>query len=254
MTKQATLKLVDSAPESILVKNHTYSADGGKTWMPGVTSILRIQDALGGSDGLVRWAVNLAAKAAFDTARQPESPDFDTALRAAIAATEEPRNKGSRVHDGIDAAASGADHVPDPADGPLWFQFSRALVRHKIVILATEQYVVGDGFGGTLDIYATVDGAPALIDTKSGKFKPSFALQVGAYSSAQWMAPKSTGSPVVPVPDFEAFYALMLSNDSYELVPLLDKPGEREEAIEHFRFLLGVHQRLHAWTKKGKAA
>lgn len=254
MTKQATLKLVDAeAPERIFVKNHTYSLDG-KAWMPGVTSILRIQDALGGSDGLVRWAVNLAAKAAFDEATRSEHPEFDDALRAAIAATEEPRNKGSRVHDGIDAAANDFDHTPNPADGRLWYHFSRALIKHRIEILATEQYVVGDGFGGTLDIYALVNGKPALVDTKSGKFKDSFALQIAAYSSAQWMAPKSTGTPVVAVPDFEEFYALMLSDDGAELIPLLTAPGEREAAIEHFRFLLGVHQRLHAWNKKEKAA
>ena len=245
-TRQTKLALVDDAPERIFVKNHNYSLDG-KEWLPGVTSILRIQDALGGSDGLVRWAVNLAAKAAFDTAIRPDSPDFDTALTAAIRATEEPRNKGSRVHEGIDAAATGRDHVPNPADGALWYQFSRALLAHKIQIVASEQYVIGQGFGGTYDLDCIIDGRRCLVDTKTGKLKDSFALQLAAYSSAQWQAPKATdGYPVTPLPKFEAFYVLMLADDGYRLIEQEVGPAE----IQHFQFLVQTHATLHAWSRK----
>lgn len=247
-TRQATLKLVEAkVPAQIEAKNHTYRVDDGP-WLPGVTSILRIQDALGGSDGLIRWAVNLAAKAAFDVALRPDNPEFDVALNAAVKATEEARDRGSRIHDGIDAAVRGRDHAPTPRDGALWYHWSRFLLKHRIQP-QTEQYIVGDGFGGTYDLSAEIDGVPSLVDVKTGKFKDSFALQLAAYSSGIWQAPKpdfgGVASPVEPVPQFKAFYVLMLSEDGYQLKPI--DVGKAE--LDHFRYLVKTHEQLHAWRK-----
>lgn len=242
------LELIQPAPPtSIIAKSHTYSKDGGKTFVPGVTSILRIQDALGGSDGLVRWAVGLAAKAAFEEARKPTSTEFDVALQAAIAATEEARDRGSRVHSGIEAAIADLNHDPTPRDGGLWYQWSRFLIREKPELIATEQYVIGDDYGGTYDLDAVIGGKRVLIDVKTGKYKDSFPLQLAAYGSCLWQAPAPTGTPVTPVPQFEAYYVLMLADDGYRL--LEQEVGKAE--IEHFRFLVRTHQQLHAWSKRG---
>lgn len=248
MAKQATLKLIETEPQRISVDNHWYSLDGGPR-MPGVTGILKVQDALMG-DGLTSWAARLAAKAAFDVARRPEMPEFEDALAAAIETVDEARNRGSRVHDGIDAAVQGKDHVPTERDGKLWYHWSRFLLRKGLEVIATEYYIVGDGFGGTYDMDAMVDGKRSLIDVKTGKYKDSFPLQLAGYSMGRWQAPKSTGTPVTPVPEFEAFYVLMLSDDGYQL--LEQKVGDEERA--HFRYLVETHKKLHAWSRRGKAA
>ena len=227
---------------------HRY-AWNNSDWQPGATSILRIQDALDGSDGLIRWATNLAAKAAFDLARRPESADFDDALAAAVAAVDEPRNKGTRVHAGIDAAIVGEEHFPTEADGKTWYHFTRFLLKERPEIHATEQMVINmtAGYGGTYDIDATVRGKRSLIDTKTGKLKASHVLQLAAYAGAEW-----TGAPddaeKHPMAEFEAFYVLLLNDDGYELVPMAVGPEE----TEHFVYLAKTYHKLRAWGARDK--
>jgi hypothetical protein len=241
------LALVEQdAPQFIEVKNHTYRAGEGP-WLPGVTGILKVQDAIMG-DGLTAWAAKLAAEAAFNHAKRPENPNFDDALNAALDAVNEPRNRGGRVHDAIDAGAKGEPYDMNLKDGPLYHQLARFLLREKVRVIDTEMYVVGDGYGGTYDMAAEVDGKLALLDCKTGKWKDSHVLQLAGYSTAQWQAPKPDGTPVTAVPKFEAFYVLLLSDTSYELREV--EVGKAE--IEHFRFLVKTHQQLHAWAKRNK--
>jgi len=249
MTKRvAQLALLpDDVPEHIESANHRYRKAGGE-WQPGVTGILRIQDALGGSDGLIRWAVGLAAKAAFDTAIRPEQPMFEEALRTALLAVDEARDRGSRIHQGIDDAVRDRQYDVMRDDAGIWYHWSRFLLKYRIEP-QTEQYILGDGFGGTYDLAAEIDGELALIDVKTGKWKDSFGLQLAAYSMGIWQAPKpdfgGIGSPVVPVPQFAAFYVLMLSDEGYALKPVVVGQAERD----HFRFLVATHKQLKEWSK-----
>lgn len=226
---------------------HQY-AFSNSDWQTGTTTILRLQDAMDGSDGLVTWAAKLAAKAAFDSAiRQPQNPSWDDALVAALAAVDEPRNKGTRVHGGIEAAITGEEHLPTEADGKIWYHFTRFLLRERPEIHASEQMVINlsAGYGGTLDLDATVRGKRSLIDVKTGKMKPSHVLQLAAYSGAEFSGVPDDPEKY-PVGPFEAHYVLLVNDDGYELVPLT--VGAKE--IEHFLFLAETYKKLKAWAKE----
>jgi hypothetical protein len=220
-------------------------------WQPGVTTILRVQDAISGSDGLVRWAAKLAAEAAFNAAKKPESPDFQNALDAALKAVDGARDRGTRVHGGIEAAINDLEHVPTPEDGALYYAFTRFLLKEKPEIHATEQMVINmtAGYGGTFDLDATVRGKRALIDVKTGKPKDSHALQLAAYAGGEWMG-NSDDPEKYPLPKFEAFYVLALADEGYELIPL----AVDDTAVEHFLYLTETYHRLKSWTARDEKA
>ncbi len=228
---------------------HQY-AWGNSGWQPGVTTILRVQDAISGSDGLIRWATNLAAKAAFDTARRPVMAEFEDALAEAVAAVDGARDRGSRVHAGWDAAVRNEGHLPLPEDGRLYYQLMRWVLQKKPEIIATEQTVINmsAGFGGTFDLDAIIDGKRSLVDLKTGKPKPEHALQLAAYAAGEWIGFQDDAEKH-PIPEFEAFYVLALQDDGYELIPLT----VGVEEIEHFLFLVKTYHQLKAWSKREAA-
>lgn len=228
---------------------HQY-AWGASGWQPGVTTILKVQDAIGGSDGLIRWAVKLAAEAAFDAAKRPESPLFDDALSSALTAVDGARDRGTRVHAGWDAAIRGEPYTPSPEDGRLFYHLMRWVVQDKPEIVATEQMVINleAGYGGTFDIDAVIDGKRSLVDLKTGKPKPEHALQLAAYAGALWIG-KEDDPEKYDIPAFEAFYVLALNDEGYELIPLT--VGEAE--IQHFLYLAETYKRLKAWQKEQAA-
>lgn len=230
---------------------HQY-AWGASGWQPGVTTILRVQDALSGSDGLIRWATKLAAEAAFGVARASDSALFSDAVEAAITAVDSAKSRGTDVHAGIEAMIAGYDFAPSPETMPYWFGWSRFLVKEKPEILFSEQTVINltAGYGGTFDLDATVRGQRALIDVKTGAPKPAHALQLAAYAGAEWMG--SVDDPnKYDLPDFEAFYVLALMPEApyYELVPLTVGKAE----IDHFLFLAKTYHQLKAWNKEQAA-
>lgn len=228
---------------------HQY-AWGNSGWQPGVTTILRVQDAYTSVDGLVRWATKLAAEAAFGEAvKQPEHPDFDKALEAAVAAVDSARERGTRVHAGIEAMIRDEEHLPSPEDGTTWYQWSRFLIRERPVIHATEQMVINltAGYGGTFDLDAEIRGRRALVDVKTGQPKAVHALQLAAYAAGEWM-----GQPDDPekheLPKFEDFYVLALYPDGYELIPLAVGGDE----VDHFLYLVQTYHKLRAWNNREK--
>lgn len=225
---------------------HQY-AWGASPWQPGVTTILRVQDAIGGSDGLVRWATRLAAEAAFDHARRPESPLFEDALASAIAAVDGARDRGTRIHDGWDAAVRGEPYTPAPEDGKVFYHLMRWVVQSKPQIMATEQMVINlsAGYGGTFDLDAIIDGKRSLVDLKTGKPKPEHALQLAAYAAGEWIGLEDDPEKY-DLPQFEAFYVLALNDEGYELIPF--EVGEKE--IEHFLYLAETYKRLKLWSKE----
>lgn len=223
---------------------HQY-AWGSSAWQPGVTTILRVQDAIGGSDGLIRWATKLAAEAAFNV--RPESALFDDALQAAVSAVDGARDRGTRVHAGWDAAVRGEPYTPSPEDGRMFYHLMRWVVQDKPEIIATEQMVINltAGYGGTFDIDAIVDGKRSLIDLKTGKPKPEHALQLAAYAAGEWIGAEDDPEKH-PLPPFEAFYVLALSDEGYELLPLT--VGQTEK--DHFIYLAETYKKLKTWAKE----
>lgn len=245
MTPAATAKLAlvdDEAPQFIEERSHTYRCDDGP-WLPGVTGLLKIQDSIENNFALERWQIRTAGTAAYNASALP----LDQALDAAYDAVYEANRRGTRIHEGIDALIGDEDHIPTASDGGYWFAWNRFIRREQPKFIASEQYVIGNGFGGTFDIDAVVRGKRALIDTKTGAWRDKYRLQLAGYADAKWRASKKTGMPVERMPRFKSFYVLLLAADgSYELRPVdVDRA-----AVRHFRYLVKTHHELKAWTTR----
>lgn len=72
-----------------------------------------------------------------------------------------------------------------------WYDFKS---KHTIEVLATEATVFGDGFAGTGDLWAIIDGIPMLIDAKSSR-------KIGFQHVAQLAALGSCDTMAVEVPE-----------------------------------------------------
>ena len=244
------LELLPAAPK----KRATKKAEA--PWLPGATTVLRVQDAIGGSDALVTWAAKTAAAAAIEAAHEGPATAYDRALAAVTTA----RDRGTRVHYGIEAMLRDEDHVPTEDTHPYWYGFAAFLVKERPEFIATERKVLGKGYGTTMDIVARLRGRVVQIDVKSGSVKDTHVLQLAAGAMAEtwdleggvernkWHQYRAgSGSTLKPIP-LEANYVLQLRADGYELIEMTVGPAERE----HFAYLVETYHRLKAWTRREK--
>jgi len=227
-------------------------------WLPGATTVLRVQDAIYGSDALVNWAAREAAIAALDNALQGR----DEAMSAAMAAVTTARDRGTRVHYGIEAMLRDEDHVPTEDTHPYWYGFAAFLVKERPEFIATERKVVNTtiGFGTTMDIVCRLRGKVAQVDVKSGSVKDTHVLQLAAGSMAErwdgdggvernrWHQYRlGSGETLDPVP-LERHYVLQLRQDGYALIEMEVGKAERD----HFAYLVETYHRLKAWKNREK--
>jgi hypothetical protein len=212
-----------------------YEVDGA--WHPAVTSVLEV---VGKSAPLMRWAAanegRIYDAALREVLARPSIPCHDELPAAVIEAVSEIK-AAEKARDAATigrAAHAAIEHdlrrqlgedlgpapvIPVPAR---WaYEAWRAWAKDvDLVPLAIERVVVDPviGFGGTLDLYATVRGIPTVLDWKTGKtVYPEHLVQNVAYrhaaarngmASAQGMVvrlPKYAEDPpepeVVLVPD-----------------------------------------------------
>jgi hypothetical protein len=151
-------------------KVHTryYSKDG--TMLPGVTTVLGVLN----KPALVPWANNLGLAGV-------SVREYVDAL-AAI---------GSLAHDMILAHHKNIKFQPDGHPADLIDKAENCLLSyfewekgHKIEPILCEAALVSEryGYGGTLDLFANVDGVRTIVDYKSGKaIYPEHVYQVAAY-------------------------------------------------------------------------
>lgn len=218
---------------------HVYRWNGGPP-MPGVTGIQRLQDNLGGSDGLVTWAAGLAAD---EIIRQVEAQE-PLNKSAAYRAVRTPANVGSAVHEAFDKIIRGEAFTPDDKQTPFFYGIAGFLAAERPEFVASEQMVanLSVGFGGTFDFVARLRGELAMVDVKSGKLKASYALQLAGYTLGEFVGKE--GDPnQYPMPKVRAHYVLLLRPDGYELVPMTVGRIERR----HFLYLAKTYNRLLAW-------
>jgi PD-(D/E)XK nuclease superfamily len=150
-------------------KAHTryYSKDG--TLLPGVTTILGVLN----KPALVPWANNLGLAGI-------SVREYVDAL-AAIGSLAHEMILAHHKNVKFEADGHPADLI-DKAENCLlsYFEWERG---HNIEpILCEAQLVSLLGFGGTLDLYAKVDGVRTVVDYKSGKaIYPEHVYQTAAY-------------------------------------------------------------------------
>jgi len=222
-------------------------------WLPGATTVLRVQDAISGSDALVTWAAKTAAAAAIEAIHDGPAAAYDRAM----AAVTEARDRGTRVHYGIEAMLRDEDHVPTSDTHTYWYGFAAFLVKERPEFIATERKVVNTtlGFGTTMDIVAKIRGRVVQVDVKSGSVKDTHRLQLAAGAMAErwdgeggvernrWHQYRlGDGVSLDPIP-LEAHYVLQLKADGYELIEMEVGKAERE----HFAYLVETYHRLKAW-------
>lgn len=210
---------------------------------PGATAICRLQDSLGGSDGLLTWAVNLA----LDAVEQNQDNIGDWALvrRLALEAKNEPADTGNAIHAAVDQFNRGVFPQVDARTAPYVAQYGAAVYQKGIRVLGSERYVLNTdiGFGGTYDSLVEIDGERGPLDVKSGKEKPSQRLQLTGLSMGQWHG--EAGLEAEPMPELSGVgFILLLRPDRYDLI----RHEITDEDRAHFIALVETYHRIRTWA------
>ncbi len=216
---------------------HQY-AFGNSPWEPGVTTILRVQDAIDGPERLIQYNINRVLEKIAQGGTEEEARAYASYAR----------DRGTHVHSGIEAMIRDDGYEPDVSDGRIWYAWGNFLMREKPEIIATERMVFNPkaGYGGTLDLDAEIRGKRALIDVKTGKLKPTHVLQLAGLSAPDCFWGEPDDPERHPIPEYEAYYVLLLNDDGYELVPL----AVEESEVNHFLYLAETYHRLKAWDRR----
>lgn len=122
--------------------------------------------------------------------RDLDDPEIN-ALNFSMGVLDDLSNLGNFIHDYVECDLQGW-FTPEP-----WRDDQVEMIeayhewkeQHEVEVICTETTVFGNGYAGTLDIIAKVDGTPLLIDTKSSrKVYDSHIAQLSALGSAHSMA------------------------------------------------------------------
>lgn len=228
-------------------RDHSYWLDGQGPF-PGVTRITALQEAIGGSDGLLDWAVGVALDTALTV--YDGTDDRDRAIAAGHARRNAARDLGTAVHAVVESINRGDQVTSTPETAPYAAQYAGFLVRHRVDILAAEGLVAHRTFkyGGTFDLLARIAGRTALVDVKTGKSRPAHRLQLAAYGMAE--AYGEQGQPASAMPEIQDYYVLLLRPDSFDLVSYEVTDADRA----HFVELARLYHMAATWRKKEHAA
>lgn len=206
-------------------------------------------------------------------------PEGVNVWNAAEYALNEAANAGTWIHSYIEDHLSGR-FTEDPwreDQAQMAEAFHVWEAEHDIEVLSLERTVYGDGYAGTADLFARVDGVVTLIDWKSSAaIRESHKMQLGAIGAAITTArevPEGTTGAVKhklqpkvseayngqthawyveePLPDFEQYSVVQIRADDYtnqgELIPAFCKmhviPHAQIEAA-HELFLAARDARL----------
>lgn len=178
--------------------------------LPSITTAL---GALSKGEGLIHWHAEQTAMycvthvddllnrteeagvryAQYFSRRKPDDLD-DPELNpynAARYVLDDYSNTGTWIHRFIEMDLN--DEFTDEPQREDHWEMSEAWLewkaQHDIEVLATEATVYGDGYAGTGDIWAKIDGVPYVIDTKSSRKLHSVHVgQIAAIGAAHTMA------------------------------------------------------------------
>jgi hypothetical protein len=238
-TRSAPLSDRDTAE-----KRHIYSDPRTGERVIGVTTVVGCYDS-GDKIGAGAGAAAKLLRAGVDYRRQ----------------WNEKKDLGSRIHEHVAKWAEGktADVLEEDMGHMDAFEnFCRA---EKPEWIATERAVVGNGFGGKLDLIAWLPNRESywLLDAKSGRpYKAELLLQLAGYAGSDgFIVYDETGKAVgiEPLPPIERWGGLYLSGDGTYFLSEPDLPTKKgdtrtiievqEDAKSAFRHLLAVK----AWSK-----
>lgn len=228
--------------------DHMYMK-GDEGPFPGITRLVGLQDAAGGADGLMNWAVGLALDTVETMTRETDS-NWDEVRDAAFQAKNKARDLGSAIHQCVDRFNRHQALGLTDKTAPYIAQYGAFIYNRDVEILGSEKYVINTsiGFGGTYDSLVTIDGETGPLDVKSGKEKASQRLQLTGLSMAELH-----GEPLeepVPLPALDDVgFILLLRPDGYELIRHEITQADRD----HFTRLVEIYHHVRQWAE-GAAA
>lgn len=234
---------------------HQYTFIDGATRygpFPGATAITGLQDSLGGSGGLMGWAVGQAWDQLVASSEAGMLELTDKVRSVAFQAMNVPANVGNAVHSAVDEFNRNLPLELNDVTAPYVAHYASALQRENIVVLSSERYVVNTtvGFGGTYDSLVevedeesgTVETGP--LDVKTGKAKRSQRLQLTGLSMGEWHG--EAGLEPEPMPSLDSVgWILLLRPDGYELIRHDITDADRE----HFVNLVKAYHQIRAWQE-----
>jgi hypothetical protein len=237
---------------------HQYTfidAEGRHGPFPGATSITALQDSLGGSGGLMGWAVGQAWESLSGRADALGSVLLDDEARSlAFQAMNTPASVGNAVHQAVDEFNRNLPLELNEVTAPYVAQYASALRREGIEVLSSEKYVVNVtiGFGGTYDSLiqkwnediGQFEVGP--LDVKTGKEKKSQRLQLTGLSMGEWHGEAGLEPEPMPKMVGSVGWILLLRPDGYELIRHDITDADRE----HFVRLVKAYHQIRAWQEE----
>lgn len=227
---------------------HRYRWNGGDV-LPSVTTVIKLQDTLGGGD-LAAWGARLATEHLLGNLSRTDPAALGLLQAEAIATTKAAANTGTEVHDLVRRVIVGEAIAVSPTTAPYLAHFAAFLAAERPEFVAAEELIANltVGYAGQFDFIARIRGKTAICDVKTGKAKPTFRLQLAAYQEAEFIG--KPGDPATyPMPVTDAGFVLLLRPTGYELVPATPTKADRA----HFRELAATYHKARRWADASKA-
>ena len=218
---------------------------------PSVTSIIRYGVA---KPNLVTWAGDKVLELVMSN-REPQAALTDRQFKKLITkAWKEEREaaagKGTAIHASAEQFALGKRVDMMAGTEGYIAAFDNFCYDFRPEFVMTEALVVSRtyGYAGTLDAIVIIDGKFYVLDIKTGNYIwPEVALQLSAYSRADFTGDRKTGEES-PLPDLhKRGLVLHLRSDGYELRPV--RLGDLE-----FNSFLAALDMYHWATDYSKSA
>jgi hypothetical protein len=194
------------------------------TAYPSVTSIIRYGVA---KPRLISWTADKIIEQAIRSRQELAALTDRKAKKLLIDLTERDRNaaadKGTAIHEQAENFALGkaVDLTPEiegyvQAFDNFCYDFQpEFLYTEALVISRTYEYA------GTLDAIVKIDGKVYVLDIKTGNYIwPEVALQLAAYSRADFLGDRNTGAETALPALHKRGLVLHLQDGSYELRPV----------------------------------
>lgn len=240
-------------------EKHNYYWNGGPA-LPGVTGLI---DAADDKEGLIVWAKREVAACSirnFDFLQDLVSRGgTDNAINWLSRIPDYQRdtagNLGTRIHYLAEQVARGASPDMTEEERPFVEGYRNFLAAYEPAWESLEQRVVNlsEGYGGTYDAIARINGERLLLDIKTSRtLQPKIALQLAAYANAEFVGrendPHKYGAKKLGLESFDGFGVIHVRPDlyanGYRLVRYLVGPDEWE-AFLHAKW-------LSRWRKTSK--
>jgi hypothetical protein len=198
-------------------KGRHYRRPGSDDLVPSVTNIIGVLD----KPGIPRWAAKVVAEQAWKLRHSLDGLGQDEAVDVLKGSpwrsSGRSADRGTSVHAYLEAHANG--HTPPELSGEA-ARFRAAadefLDLFQPEFVETEFTVFGDGYAGTADFLAVVDGRMLVGDYKTSKrLYPEVALQLAAIRHAEVVVrPDGTS---VPMPDTDGALGVLLTPKGCEV-------------------------------------